>query len=190
MTTIVVVRKKNKACIAADTQVTWGGSKIKESYLKDMSKIIQVGDNFLGVTGSSTHRHVLEHYFSRSENFSFKTPKEIFETWREFHKALKTEYFMNTGDDKETPYENSHMHVLLANPHGIFGVYALRSVDTYKKFWSFGSGTEYALGALHACYDQYDNVEDIARIAVEAAAEFDNGTSAPVTVRSVALVDE
>jgi ATP-dependent HslUV protease subunit HslV len=80
------------------------------------------------------------------------------------------------------------MHVLLANPHGIFGIYALRSVDEYNKFWAFGSGTDYALGALHCTYDRLEKVEDIARAAIEAAAEFDNATALPVTVHSVKLI--
>ncbi len=188
MSTIVVVRKNGRACIAADTLVSWGGTKLSERYIAGMTKIVQVGDTFLGITGASTHQHVIEHYFARCENYSFESAQKIFETWREFHKALKADYFMNTGDDKEAPYENSHMHVMIANPHGIFGVYALRSVDEYNKFWAFGSGTEYALGALHSCYDRFDRVEDIARAAIEAAAEFDNATALPMTVHAVELI--
>ncbi len=189
MSTIVVVKKNGRSCIAADTQVTWGGTKLSAHYIADQTKIVQVGDTFLGITGSSTHQHVIEHYFGRCESYSFKNPREIFDTWREFHKAMKSDYFLNAGDDKEMPYENSHMHVLLANPYGIFGVYALRSVDEYIKFWSFGSGSEFALGALHGAYDRFDNVEDIARVAIEAAAEFDNATSLPMTVHSIELAN-
>jgi len=188
MSTVVVVKKDGRVCIAADTLVSWGGTKLGAHYIADMSKVIQVGDTFLGVTGASTHKRVIEHYFARCEKYSFNSPEEIFETWREFHKALKSDYFLNTGDDKDAPYENSHMHVLLANPHGIFGIYALRSVDEYNKFWAFGSGTDYALGALHCSYDRFEKVEDIARAAIEAAAEFDNATALPVTVHSVELI--
>jgi ATP-dependent protease HslVU (ClpYQ) peptidase subunit len=190
MSTIVVVKKNGRVCIAADTLVSWGSTKQNSEYLTDKSKIIRVGESYLGITGSSTHRHVIESYFARSENYSLNSVQEIFETWREFHKALKTDYFLNTGDDKEAPYESSHMHVLIANPHGIFGVYGLRSVDEFNKYWAFGSGTDYALGALHCSYDRFDSVEDIARAAVEAAAQFDNSTGLPMTLHAVDLVGE
>ena len=187
MSTVVVVKKNGRVCIAADTLVSWGSTKLSAEHLAAKSKIIQVGDSYIG---SSTHRHVMESYFSRSEHFSLDCAHEIFETWREFHKALKTDYFLTPGDDKEAPYETSHMNVLIANPYGIFGVYGLRSVDEYNKYWAFGSGTDYALGALHCSYDRFDDVEKIAEAAVEAAAQFDNATGLPLTIYSVELINE
>src|SRR6266542_5037705 len=88
MSTVVVVKKNGRACIAADTLVSWGSTKQSAEYLAAKSKIIQVGDSYIGVTGSSTHRHVIESYFSRSEHYSLDCMQEIFETWREFHNAL------------------------------------------------------------------------------------------------------
>jgi len=190
MSTVVVVKKNGRVCIAADTLVSWGSTKQSAEYLADKSKIILVGDSYIGITGSSTHRHVIESYFSRSESYSLESVQEIFETWREFHKALKADYFLTQGDDKEAPYESSHMHVLIANPYGIFGVYGLRSVDEYNKYWAFGSGTDYALGALHCSYDRFDNVDDIAEAAIGAAAQFDNATGLPMILYSVELVSE
>jgi ATP-dependent protease HslVU (ClpYQ) peptidase subunit len=190
MTTLVVVKKNGRACIAADSLTSWGGTLLSSNYLAGNSKILQVGDNYIGITGVVTHRFVIESYFSSCEKYSFKNKQDIFETWREFHKSLKENYHLKPGDDKEDPYETSHMHVLIANPYGIFGVYAMRSVDEYKRFWAFGSGTDYALGALYCSYDRYDNPEDIAKAAIEAAAEFDNGSALPMTLHSVELVRE
>lgn len=82
------------------------------------------------------------------------------------------------------------MHVLIANPHGIFGVYGLRSVDKYNKYWAFGSGTDYALGALHCSYDRFDSAEEIAEAAIGAAAQFDNATGLPMTLYSIELAQE
>jgi ATP-dependent HslUV protease subunit HslV len=190
MTTIVVVRKNGRACIAADTLSSWGSTLQSSAYLAGNSKIVKVGDTYIGISGTATHKFVIESYFAGCENYSFKGKQDIFETWREFHKSLKEDYYLKPGDDKDDIYETSHMHVLIANPSGIFGVYAWRSVDEYKKFWAFGSGTDYALGALHCSYDRYDKPEDIARVAVETAAEFDNGTGLPVTMHSVELVGD
>jgi ATP-dependent HslUV protease subunit HslV len=190
MTTIVVVKKNGHACIAADSLTSWGSTLQSSAYLAGNSKIVKVGDSYIATTGIVTHRFVIESYFAGCEKYSFKSKLEIFETWREFHKSLKENYYLKPGEDKDDPYETSHIHALIANPYGIFGVYALRSVDEYKKFWAFGSGTDYALGALHCSYDRYEKPEDIARAAIEAAAEFDNGTGLPVMMHSVELMGD
>lgn len=188
MSTIVVVKKNGRACIAADSLTTWGSTLQSSEYLADNSKIIQVGDTYLGVAGSATHKYALNSFFLRSRRHLFRNRQEIFETWREMHNSLKDHYHLNPNDDKDDPYESSRMSVLIANPYGIFGVYSLRSVDEYTKYWAFGSGTDYALGALYCTYDRLENPEEIARLAVETAAEFDEATGMPITLYSVDLI--
>jgi ATP-dependent protease HslVU (ClpYQ) peptidase subunit len=60
-------------------------------------------------------------------------------------------------------------------------------VQEYTRFYAFGSGTDIALGALHACYDDAARPEDLALRALAAAAEFDDATAAPFTLRTVEL---
>jgi ATP-dependent HslUV protease, peptidase subunit HslV len=188
MSTIVVVKKNGKACIAADSLTTWGSTLQSSTYLAGNSKIIQVGETFLGIAGSAAHKLVLQSYFSRLEQpCSFRSRQEIFEVWAEMHKHLKEDFHLNPHDEKDAAYETSQMSVLLANPDGIFGVYSLRSVDEFTKFWAFGSGTDYALGALYYCYERLKDAEEIARRAIEAAAEFDDGTALPAVTHSVKL---
>jgi ATP-dependent HslUV protease, peptidase subunit HslV len=188
MSTIVVVRKSGKACIAADSLTTWGNTLQSSAYLAGNSKIIRVGETFIGIAGSAVHKLVLETYFSRLERpCSLRSRQEIFEVWTEMHRHLKEDFYLNPHDEKSDAYETSQMSVLLANPDGIFGVYSLRSVDEFTKFWAFGSGTDYALGALYSCYDRLKDAEEIARKAVEAAAEFDDGTALPAVTHTVKL---
>lgn len=190
MTTIVVVKKNGRACIAADTLTTWGSTLQSSEYIANKSKIIQVGDTYIGVPGSSTHQLVLGSYFAQPKlKFSFKNRHDIFETWRALHEAMKDRYHLNPHEDKDAPYETTQMSVLLANPHGIFGVYSLRSVDEFSKFWAFGSGCEYALGALYCYYDLLNSAEEIAVKAIEATAAFDDGTALPVTVKTIELLE-
>ncbi len=187
MSTVVVVKKNGRMCIAADTLTSWGGTKLSRSYLANNSKIVRIGDSYIGLVGSTAHKLVIQSYFATCGQYSFKNKLDIFETWRAFHRRLKEDYHLNPKDEKDDPYETSHMNVLIAAPPGIFGVYALRSVDEYEKFWAFGSGTDYALGALYCLYDRYETAEEIARGAIEAAAEFDNATALPITIHSVEL---
>jgi ATP-dependent HslUV protease, peptidase subunit HslV len=64
-------------------------------------------------------------------------------------------------------------------------------VQEYSRFYASGSGTEYALGAMFAIYDDEDKTaEDIAKIGVEAGAEFDDGTSLPMNCYTIKLRNE
>ena len=63
----------------------------------------------------------------------------------------------------------------------------MREVYEYSRFWATGSGSPYALGAMHAVYDRYDSVESIAQAGVMAGAEFDNASSMPMTRRVITL---
>ena len=75
----------------------------------------------------------------------------------------------------------------MANPSGIFGVYSMREVFEFDKFWSIGSGRDFALGAMYAVFKGRKSAEDIARIGVLAGAEYDTGTGLPMNVATVKL---
>jgi len=75
----------------------------------------------------------------------------------------------------------------MVNRNGIFGIFSMREVYEYKRFWAAGAGAEIALGAMHALYDRLNTAEQIATAAIEAAAEFNNATALPLTLESVKL---
>ena len=66
----------------------------------------------------------------------------------------------------------------------------MREVYEYTRFWATGSGSPYALGAMHAVYERYDSAETIAAAVVMAGAEFDNASSMPLTTRSIKLKEQ
>ena len=104
------------------------------------------------------------------------------------HRVLKEEYGLNPKEESDDPFESSQTEMLVCSPTGIFGVYPLRSVQEYKQFYAFGSGAEYALGAMQAVYRYLDNPEDIAIAGIESAATFDEGSGLPYTLHSLDLV--
>lgn len=189
MTTIAVVRKDGRAAIAADTLTKWGSGKESAAYIVNHDKILQVGTSFLGVTGNATFKTILRDYFARSRVYArFNTPLEIFKTWQKLHAVLKRDYFLLAGENEDDSVESSRMDVLIANPHGIFGIAAHRTAQEFSRFYAFGSGSDYALGAMYSVYGRSGwDAERIARYAIEAAAEFDDGTALPVTSHAVRL---
>jgi ATP-dependent protease HslVU (ClpYQ) peptidase subunit len=117
------------------------------------------------------------------------TPASIFRAWNRLHGALKERYFLMAEEDKEDALESSRMDCLIANRHGIFGVAAHRTVQEFSSFYAYGSGSDYALGAMYSAYGEAGlTAEQIARRGIEAAAEFDDGTGLPITSFTVQLL--
>ena len=187
MTTLVVVSKGNMAAIAADSLTTFGDTRLSDSFDASSDKMVRYGDNVIALCGSAAHQLVYENLLSTAKDLNFNSKSEIFETFRKLHSILKDQHFLNPKEEDEDAYESTHITALIANPTGIYGIYSMREVFEFKRFWAAGSGREYALGAMNALYDQLDSTEAIARVGVEAGATFDKNSSLPLQVVTVAM---
>jgi ATP-dependent HslUV protease subunit HslV len=183
MSTIVVAQKNNVTCIGADTLSSLGSLRQKAHHIVNKTKIAHIGDSFIGLTGTSASLVVMNSYFANPERpRDFSSTEAIFETFRHAHHWMKAEYFMATAPDKDEEYETTQFYGLIANPHGIFALYSYRSAQQFHKFWAVGSGRDFALGAMHTVYDEYDDVTDIVKAGLRASAEFDGATDAPFEI--------
>lgn len=188
MSTIVVVKKSGKAVIAADTMSSFGDTRVISKYLNGRSKIHKSGSSYIGVLGSAAHNNVLASIIRKHQRrLSFNGVDDIFETCLKLHPILKDQYFLNVVEGENDDYESSQMESLIANPMGIFAVYSWREVFEHERFWALGSGTDYALGAMHAAYDLFENPEEIAKMGIAASCEFDNASGLPFTLHSIRL---
>jgi ATP-dependent HslUV protease subunit HslV len=190
MSTIVVVLKNNIACIAADSLTSFGETKQSAEFVSDSDKIIQFAgygsDNYMGIVGSAAHHLVMQNLIiNHADKIDFSSRLAIFNTLKNIHPILKDEYFLNSKEEDSDSYESSRVDALVMNSNGIFGLYSLREVDQYSRFWAVGSGSEFALGAMHAAYDLMENSEQIARAGVTAGATFDNGSALPMSCYSI-----
>ena len=190
MTTVAVVRKNGVAAIAADTLTKWGPVKESATYVVNHEKILHVAGSYLAITGNATFKHILADYFdSLDEAPELGSVAAIFRTWNRMHADLKERYFLQAEEDKEEAVESTRIDALIANEHGIFGVSGQRTVQEFSRFYAYGSGSDYALGALYSVYDRPELEADaIARHAVRAAAEFDDGTGEPIQCFTIPLV--
>ena len=189
MSTIVAVVKNNVACIAADSLTSFGDTRQPAEYVTDYEKIIQFADNnHIGIVGSAAHHLVMHNLIEKhAEKINFSNRFSIFESMRQIHPVLKEEYFLNSKDEDEDSYESSRVDALIMNGSGIFGLYSLREVDQYTRFWAIGSGAEFALGAMQVAYDLLDDAQAVARAGIEAGACFDNSSALPMTSYSMEL---
>ena len=115
----------------------------------------------------------------------FDSVAGIFDVFVKLHDRLKGDYAMNVRGNQ--PYESTEMTLLIANEHGIFGVYSMREVVEHERFWASGSGGDYALGAMHALYDAAPDAVSVAEAGVRAAVEFDDGSGAPLESHVIRL---
>ena len=187
MTTIVVVRKGASAVIAADSLTTFGTTRLAPGYDRSPQKVVRYRESFIGVAGSAAHQLVLENLLERNPNLDFGGRPAIYETFRKLHPVLKEEAFLNPKEEDDDPYESSQMTVMIANPTGIFAVYSMREVFEFDRFWAIGSGRDFALGAMYSIYAKAKGAAAIAEAGVIAGAEFDTGTSLPMSLHEVAL---
>lgn len=188
MTTVVAAKKNGFAAIGADSLTTYGGTKESAEFVVNNSKIIKVKENYFAPTGHASCDLIFQDYFQKKKTtLKLSSPNEIFRFSLKFHAALKKDYFLHPDEDDEDEFESIQMRCLIANPYGIFGLYQMRSVQEYSKFYAMGSGYPFALGAMHAIYDKADTAEEIVRAGLEAAAIFDDRTASPFEICSVKL---
>jgi ATP-dependent protease HslVU (ClpYQ) peptidase subunit len=188
MSTIVVVKKSGLAAVAADSLTTTGTAKDSAEYVVNHEKVIRVGDSLLAISAPTSAKLAIQDYFRNKPETDLTSVDSIFRTWLELHRALRDRYFMRPEEHEDDAYESTRADVLIANPAGIFGVAAHRAVQQFSKYYAYGWGSQFALGAMHALYPEPElSAEDIARGAVRAAAEFDTKTGLPVICYSLRL---
>ena len=187
MTTIVLVRKGDSAVIAADSLTTFGTTRLAPAYDRSPEKIVAYRDSFIGVAGSAAHQLVLENVLRRNPSLELHGKAAIYESFRKLHPILKEDAFLNPKEEEDDPYESTQVTALIANEHGIFGVYSMREVFEYSRYWAVGSGREFALGAMFAEYPKLRSAAAIARVGIAAGATFDRNSGLPMTLYTVAL---
>jgi ATP-dependent HslUV protease subunit HslV len=190
MTTLVAVRKGGSIAIAADSLTTFGDLKLSAAYDRSPEKILRHGDNYIGLCGSAAHQLVFESLLRERKDLDFSTKAAIFESLRKLHPALKEQHFLNPKEEEDDPYESSQISALVANARGIFGVYSMREVFEYTRFWAVGSGRDFALGAMLANYGRLKSAEAVAKSGVEAGTTFDKNSALPLTLYTLACTGD
>lgn len=186
MTTVVVTKKAGFACIAADTLATYGDMRESADLIVNSDKLVRLGDAWIAPTGPASAQLVLRHFIASYEELPVLEDIDgIFDFLTQFQRALRDEYFVQGKEDSGDDFESMRMELLIASPGGLFGAYPQRSVQEYTRFYAFGSGAEYAMGAMHAAWETAVSAEELARIGVETAAKFDVGSGLPLTLRTI-----
>ena len=192
MTTLVIVKKAGQVAIAAETLVTFGDTRLGSRFEAN-SKILRLdtpqGVNYVGMAGSVAHFPVLRKAMGSlpPEQVLLGSKDEIFDTFTRLHPVLKDQFYLQTKEDDNDPYESSQFSVVIANQTGIYGLYSYREIFEFKQFWGIGSGRSFALGAMHAIWDKAKTAREVAMVGVNAGCEFDKNSAPPVELHSLKL---
>jgi len=148
-----------------------------------------VGTAYIGSVGFTAHHLVLQDALERLPEADLLSRRGIFDTFRRLHPILQDEYYLLTesGEDGD-PYESSQLSLVVCAPTGLFGVYDMREVHEFSRFWAMGSGYAFALGAMHARFETASAAE-LATLGAEAGCTFDRSSAGPVQTFTVDLVD-
>ena len=187
MSIAVAVRKGRDIVLATDSQTDFGAYKPHADNLSS-SKTRQIGTSLLAATGWCLYDNIFDDFLAKRRVPALTTKSAIFsfllKLWKELHDRYP---FVNDQCDKEgdSPFGDLDSSFLLVNASGVYYVAPDLSVAEFKKYHATGSGRDYALGALHALYDQDLDAEQLARQAVQAAVSFDLHCGGEVCVTKI-----
>lgn len=193
LSTITVARKGAHLAIAADALTTFDETRLPPEDDAAPDKILPVetplGTAYIGSVGFTAHHLVLQDALERMPDADLLSRRGIFDTFRRLHPILQEDYYLlpESGEDGD-PYESSQVSLLVAAPTGIFGVYDMREVHEFSRYWAMGSGFAFALGAMHARYDSA-SAEELAALGVDAGCTFDRSSAPPVQTFTLPLVE-
>jgi len=189
MSVAVAVQKGRTIAIAADTQENFGDRRVLRGD-HSSSKIMKVGASYVAQTGWGLYENILGDYLAKAGTPRFRTEREIFVFFNRFWKRMRKDYsFVNDQpmDDDKSPFADLAASFLIVNTSGIFHVTGQMSVTRFSRFDAIGSGGPYALGALHALYDEKLGAQEIARRGCQAAVHFDVSCGGELDLYTVSL---
>jgi len=195
MSIIVAIKRKNEIVIGADTQNSLGSMKLTAKHVVNSSKIISLKkDTYMGFAGWNSPIQAFSHLVLQREKkakkrdrFDFSTQDSIFESLLKIQPILTKEYFVSDYESRNVPADSNQINAIIINKNGIFEIDTLREVTEFRDYWAIGSGQEYALGVFHALYDSDMPLVQIAKKAIEASCEFDDGCSLPADIYSLRI---
>jgi ATP-dependent HslUV protease subunit HslV len=174
MSVVVAVRKGDTIAMAADTQTSFGDVRVPVDNLR-ARKISPVGGAWLGKTGWGLYDNILAEFLSGRARPALTNDRGIYrfflQLWRELHD--KFGFVNDQCREKDSPFGDLDAAFLVINRGGIHHVASDMSVTAFSKYYAIGAGNDFALGALHALYDDPRlDAATLARRAVETANAF------------------
>lgn len=187
MSVVAAVRRHGAITIAADTLALFGeGMTISEENAR-ASKLSRVGEAVIGGTGWAVYDDILEHYLQESGIPALRDRQSIYSFFLGFWRALRETYTLvnEQAVSKDTPFGDLDATFLIASPGGLYKVSSDLGVTEFQRFHAIGSGSEYALGAMHVLIDEEQDDQALVSRACAAAIATDASCGGSIDVFQV-----
>ncbi len=171
-TTILCVRKNSSVVIAGDGQVSFGNTVMKNNAVKvrRLGEKSAVLTGFAGATADAfTLFERLEKKLEQYPSQLTRAAVELAKDWRSDKFLRKLEAMMIVADEKSS--------LVLSGTGDV--------IEPEDGVIAIGSGGMYALAAAKALYDHLDDAEQIARRAMDIAADICIYTNKHITVEKL-----
>lgn len=186
MSVVVAVQKGSSIAIACDSVIHSGSRREGDDNVVS-PKVRRFGESYVASTGWSVYDNIIVDYLARRPTPAFRDEIGIYRFFLSLWKTLRRDYGLvneQCHEDK-SPFGDLDSSFMIVNRHGIFGIDVDMSVLRYRKYHAIGSGSEYAMGAIHALIERERSAETIARSAADAAVHFEKNCGGPVQVFTV-----
>ena len=191
MSIVAALRRNGRITIAADTLALFGEGMVIPQANASVSKILHVGEALIGGTGWAVYDDILDHFLADADPPTLNSRGTIYAFFLEFWKALRETYSLvnDQSASKDTPFGDLDATFLIASPGGLFKVSSDLGVTEFKQHHAIGSGSEYALGAMHALVHVEPDDSQVVRGACQAAIAMDVSCGGAVEILWVECPD-
>lgn len=186
MSILVAVEKGPTLALAADSRTNFDTFTVPVENLR-AEKIREVGEALLGWAGWAVYENLLDEHLRDHKKVNLASRQAVFRFFLDFWLAIRDRYTFveDRAAAEDTPFADLDTEFLVVHRQGIFHVASHLAVAEFQRFYAIGAGADYALGALHALYDQDLDASALARRAVETAMAFSPDCGGPVNVRTI-----
>lgn len=186
MSVFVAVHKNNKIAITYNEDAFIGDQRIK-LHPDDAKKVIPFASGYIGMTRWKRYKDILLEIQENEPIESIESKAELHTFMLSFIDKLQNEYnFVNEQCDGENyPFLDIDADFLYICRNGIFFVSCMCEISHIQDYFSIGTGSDFASGAIHALFDSELDAEAIAVKAAEVAAALDQMSSGPVRVETL-----
>ena len=177
--------------MAADTLALFGEGMTIPPSNASASKMLRIGDAIVGGTGWAVYDDILDHFLANTDPPPLGSRREIYAFFLEFWKALRETYSLvnEQSASKETPFGDLDATFLIASSGGLFKVSSDLGVTEFLQHHAIGSGSEYALGAMHVLAASEPDDSLVVRRACEAAISMDVSCGGDIEILRIECMD-
>jgi len=188
MSVILAVKKENQLVIASDSQQNFGSNLAGINNIRE-SKIRQIGEAYFSFSGWGLYSNIFDDFLTARTVPRLTSHGEIFTFFQDFWKQLHERYSFVSDqcDDKESPFGDLDTSFLVVTTGKIFHISGNMSVSEFLKYHAIGSGSDFAIGAMHALYEEAFTAEEIAKKAVQAAIDHNVYCGGEIEIRTMKI---